>query len=238
MKHDYERGTTFELSSSAHQQLKSYVLAAAAAGVSALALAKPAEGKIIYTPAHQKIPVDQSFFLDLNHDNVKDFEFFIRNSGETCARPQTCSSWDAAIMFLYPQVKGNGAVGKPAYASALKAGVAVGPKEAFNTSRGIMGGVSFRNGELTYSGGWADSGKPVDDRYLGIRLMIKGKVHYGWARLNVKVFRDPKSQITATLTGYAYETVPNKRIIAGKTKGPDLTTVQPATLGTLALGRR
>ena len=41
-------------------------------------------------------------------------------------------------------------------------------------------------------------------------------------------------KITATLTGYAYETVPNKAIIAGKTKGPDAE--QRAGLGELAAG--
>ena len=39
-----------------------------------------------------------------------------------------------------------------------------------------------------------------------------------------------------TLTGYAYETVPNKPIIAGKTKGPDVITAQPGGLGRLAQG--
>jgi hypothetical protein len=38
------------------------------------------------------------------------------------------------------------------------------------------------------------------------------------------------------LTGYAYETIPNKPIIAGKTKGPDVFTVQPGSLGHLARG--
>jgi hypothetical protein len=38
------------------------------------------------------------------------------------------------------------------------------------------------------------------------------------------------------LTGYAYETISGKGIIAGKTKGPDVTTVLPATLGHLAAG--
>jgi hypothetical protein len=42
--------------------------------------------------------------------------------------------------------------------------------------------------------------------------------------------------IEATLTGYAYETIPNKPIIAGKTKGPDVITLEPATLGHLAQG--
>ena len=47
---------------------------------------------------------------------------------------------------------------------------------------------------------------------------------------------------TATLTGYAYETVANKPIITGKTKGPDVITMQPdirpGSLGGLARNRR
>jgi hypothetical protein len=56
--------------------------------------------------------------------------------------------------------------------------------------------------------------------------------------------------ITATITGYAYETIPNKAILAGQTKGTDEenSLVQPnpisrtaparapASLGALALG--
>jgi hypothetical protein len=38
------------------------------------------------------------------------------------------------------------------------------------------------------------------------------------------------------MTGYAYETMPGKAIVAGKTKGADVTTVYPATLGHLAAG--
>jgi hypothetical protein len=44
--------------------------------------------------------------------------------------------------------------------------------------------------------------------------------------------------VSATLTGYAYETVPNKAIIAGQITGPDVITMQPETLGSLAHGRR
>jgi uncharacterized repeat protein (TIGR03803 family) len=76
----------------------------------------------------------------------------------------------------------------------------------------------------------------VKNRYLGVMFKIKGKIHYGWARLSVQV-QFPLT-ITATLTGYAYETIPNKAIIAGKTKGPEDSAEQPATLGRLALGRR
>jgi hypothetical protein len=69
-------------------------------------------------------------------------------------------------------------------------------------------------------------------RYLGFRFTISGRVHFGWARLSVS----PSPSTEATLTGYAYETIPNKPIITGKTKGPDVVTLDPATLGHLAQG--
>src|SRR5580692_10290041 len=58
------------------RQLNSYALAAGAAGVGMLALAQPAEAKIVYTAAH--IPIVQNggpVELDLNHDGINDFQF-------------------------------------------------------------------------------------------------------------------------------------------------------------------
>jgi hypothetical protein len=82
----------------------------------------------------------------------------------------------------------------------------------------------------------------VSGRYLGLRFTIKTQTHYGWARLSVQV---SGTTVTGTLTGYAYETIANKPIIAGRTKGPDdgeptasfsTPTSEPATLGALAMG--
>jgi hypothetical protein len=78
-----------------------------------------------------------------------------------------------------------------------------------------------------------NGGKGVKHRYLGLKFKIKGQFHFGWARIAVTTARN---NFTATLTGYAYETIPGKGIIAGKTKGPDVTTVDPASLGHLAAG--
>jgi len=84
-------------------------------------------------------------------------------------------------------------------------------------------------------------------RYLGLEFSISGEVHFGWARLNVSC---KELHVFASLTGYAYETIPNKPIIAGQTKGTDqkssagpdanLTAPAPkaAPLGVLALGLR
>jgi hypothetical protein len=68
-------------------------------------------------------------------------------------------------------------------------------------------------------------------------------IHYGWARVKVASY----PQHAATLTGYAYETMPNRAIIAGQTKGRDDASVEESratlmpsperpTLGTLAMG--
>jgi len=43
-------------------------------------------------------------------------------------------------------------------------------------------------------------------------------------------------RITALLAGYAYETIPNKAILTGKTKRPEVITLEPASLGQLAQG--
>jgi hypothetical protein len=84
----------------------------------------------------------------------------------------------------------------------------------------------------------------VKNRYLGFKFAIKGKIHYGWARLSVAVKSSGGVSLTTTLTGYAYETIPGKSIIAGATKGPEDAegtavnshTRAPVTLGALAFG--
>jgi hypothetical protein len=136
-------------------------------------------------------------------------------------------------------------LGKNGLASALPAGVQV----QFNntTSTAVMAGWRTQAGHsTTFAGHWGNKGKGEKDRYLGLRFLIKGQIHYGWARLNVS-FKN--GGFSGLLTGYAYETISNKAIITGKTKGTEedgvdqlsptsLTapTREPATLGLLALG--
>jgi hypothetical protein len=76
----------------------------------------------------------------------------------------------------------------------------------------VVAGCSVESGCSTY-GKWRD----VNNRYLGLKFQIHGKTHYGWARLSVQLQQN--FQITATLTGYAYEIIPGKGIRAGQTGG-------------------
>ena len=130
----------------------------------------------------------------------------------------------------------------------LKAGFVIGPwaRSRFSHRDPVMARRLTYSGNATYQGLWANSGKGVKDRYLGLRFEIDGRLHYGWARFNVSF---PNHTLKATLTGYAYETIPGKAIVAGKTKGPEqISSVEypgpaalaapapDATLGLLALG--
>jgi hypothetical protein len=221
--------TPANLSDSTTSHLNLYSLAASAAGVSVFALTSPSQAKIIYTPAHERIV--QHTTVDLNHDGINDFAL---NPG---------SGTNSGMSFRYLAAAASrhnrALVGQGSYASALKAGVSIGPAQQFVVGRELMAAWSF-NGNR-YAGQWMNEGKGVKNRYLGIRFSINGKVHYGWARLTVTATKN----FEATLTGYAYETIPNKPIIAGKMIGGlvptspatlSAPTPEPATLGLLAQG--
>ncbi len=215
------------LSESLQRHLNAYALAASAAGVGMLALSQPTEGKIVYTPAHKHIGANKKIGLDLNHDSRVDFVF-------TDTQHISSAFW-TDVLWVSGGSK-NGVVGWYAtrtYASALNSGVRIGPK--LGTENQADMGVCGGNDNTTTVGcvgPWID----VKHRYLGLKFQIHGKTHFGWARLNVSFEPHPRKKITGLLTGYAYETIPNKPIIAGKTKGPDVITVDPGSLGQLAQG--
>ncbi len=208
------------LSDSLHHRLNSYALAASAAGVSLLALAQPAEGKIVYTPADVVLTSrpPSEYDLDLNHDGIRDFVL-------TAYYASGRSSHVSALLGSAAAAS-NRVWGLHGFDSALPRGAQIGPKGFRLVGNNVMAVVDSN----TYADGpWANHGKGVRNRYLGLKFAIKGKIHYGWARLNVRIMLLDGSPITATLTGYAYETIPNKPIIAGKEHGG-------ASLGALAAG--
>jgi len=96
-------------------------------------------------------------------------------------------------------------------------------------------------GTLNSFGAWG-KGRRATGPYLGFKFLIDGEVHYGWARVNVKAnFLD----LSATITGYAYETVANRPILTGFTHGEVDASSDPSqaaqppvagSLGQLAIG--
>ena len=240
MKRSSRPRRTAELPQSFNRQLNAYALAAGAAGVSLLALTQPSEAKIIYTQTHARI-VYPGVPLDLNHDGIVDFYLWI-GGGPSSTSLSVCQYRAVYSQKTYcsNSRRGSNAIRKigslEGYAAALKYGAIIQIRGLFKKSKSRMAAVWDGNHSLTahWEGPWANGGKGVKHRYLGLKFKIKGQFHFGWARLNVQAATG--GYLFATLTGYAYETAPNKPIIAGKTKGPDVTTVSTASLGHLAAG--
>ncbi|HSZ03356.1 MAG TPA: hypothetical protein VK788_27930 [Terriglobales bacterium] len=243
MKRSSPPRATAELSDSLHHRLNSYALAASAAGVGVLAVAQPADAKIVYTPAH--VVVSEAVPLDLNHDGIVDFTILntFATGGdfqglEVCQIASETSlkgyfrCYGSTNMVRAKRVRNNHFL---AAASALPRGAEIQTRNRFAKAVRVEMGYFYYGccGTKRWDGPWFNDGKGVKNRYLGLKFKIKGKFHFGWARLTVET---TQANFTAILTGYAYETIPGKPIIAGKTKGPDDTTVAPTSLGHLAAG--
>jgi hypothetical protein len=242
------RRTPSALSGLLQKRLNTYALAAGAAGVSLLALPLPSEAEIVYTPANVKIGRDGGLNLDLNHDGIVDFtvnefngDLGFRTSQFLSVRGKTGNRVNCETTFCATY----------ASAAALNSGSQIGP---VGGRHGWVEATEMAFEELTvrgflyYDERWAN----VTDAYLGLRFQLNGETHYGWARFTVTFHPGiPKNRTwIAQLTGFAYETVAGKPIIAGQTKGSDSDedassaffrlkpskTVQFASLGELALG--
>jgi hypothetical protein len=236
---------TANLSDSVQQQLNKYALAAGAAGVGALVLGQSAEAKVVYTPADESITPNHTIALDLTNNGAIDFRFTDKHLRSSQGFDHT------GVLSIAPGGQGNNIEGyyrfSRHYASALHAGISIGPGAQFTHAPKVMATVFSDTGrvrELSNScdGPWSKA----TNRYLWLEFRINGEVHFGWARLNV---RCQGTEVSALLTGYAYETVANKAIVAGQTEGrdeessarpdADLTglAAKQVTLGVLAVGR-
>ncbi len=223
------------LSECTNRRLNTYALAATAAGVGLLALTQSAEAKIVYTSTWVAISSFGTVPLDVDNDGITDFKF--SNVGYS-------NSVLEALKVV--GVQSNKIWGTGRYASALPAGVRIGPKGKFQANPSLMAKATqcyYYSCSKKNLGLWAN----VTHRYLGLKFSINGEVHYGWARLDVTV--EPYSRVYSALTGYAYETVANTPIITGKTAGPhgiahlppdaatpSVTNPASASLGALARG--
>jgi hypothetical protein len=229
------------LSPKADTRAKMYSIAAAAAGVSMLALAQPADAEVVVTRKTIPIPLgsyDGTQYpvpIDLNHDGINDFSFSLSSFAYHSFNGQ---------LDVTP-LQGGAVVGAEGqlnfYASALARGAKVGPSAHFSSKgRAFVERSEGADYDSMYSrkvyGKWG--GDPAN-RYVGVRFLINGETHYGWVRLTANFDHRLDS---ATITAYAYETVANKRILAGENAtaeaqpNPLEQGTSRASLGMLALG--
>jgi len=214
-----------KLQAALEQRLTAYAMAASASGIGLLVCSQPAAARIVYTKANQQLQAGTPVSVDLNHDGTADF--LLSFTGVS-----TYGGFDISVKPAGTnQVAGYCQhLSQGCWASAQPPHVRIGPNQRFGPYNYMVVGDcgSSRSASCHGFGPWNN----VQNRYLGFEFSIKGKVHYGWARLNVSITKT----ITAVLTGYAYETVPNKPLFTGKTKGPDVISLEPGSLGHLAGG--
>jgi hypothetical protein len=184
--------------------------------------------------------------LDIDQDGTIDFVLWHSNTcnGSTCA----------SFLLAYPNftVKDGflaSAHGRFKSAVALTRGTKVKRGGNFDRNIGPLAEHIKKPVGSHYStywkGQWANDGQGLANEYLGLKFTINGEVHFGWARITVKT--GTGFGFTARLTGYAYETIPNMAIVAGRRKSPHdgigapnasvaAPAPEPITLGMLALG--
>lgn len=193
--------------------LLAYAAAASAAGVGILALASPAEARVVYTPSNIPIPQNRGLIpLDLNHDGIPDFQFSNYSY-------QTHGLGRLFLRVVPVQVeneiwdlKSKGHL----CAAALPAGKTVGPLGRFeqDPAKGLyLSYIGLGSTHETRFGVWSK----VQTAYLGLKFVVKGKTHFGWARI---IFAAPgQFYNNPRIAGYAYETIPNTPIKSGQKKG-------------------
>jgi hypothetical protein len=209
-----------------------------------LALAQPADAEVVITRKTIPIPISSYFGqqhlvpISLNNNGVTDFSFSLYSFAYHGFN-QTLNVWptEGGAVIAEPSPRGG------SFASALVRGAKIGSSAHFGSKERIdIEQAEGFDASSKYSrnlyGNWGDN--PAN-RYLGVRFLIDGETHYGWIRLTVTT--EPRG-FSAEITAYAYETVANKRILAGvPEKSSAEARPQPmdeymarASLGMLALG--
>jgi hypothetical protein len=204
-----------------------YALAAGAAAV----CAPGAQAKVVFTPNNTVLHANHHLDVDLNNDGKTDIRVSV-------------ASFKSSNSYFVAQLWAAGAPGnsvddvggtsyKRGWAKALAAGAQIGRSAVF-LNRGVMIGADV--GVVT--NGYFEN---TTDRFVGVSFQINGTTHYGWIGFRQVTYLKEEGDITATLTGWAYETEANTPIIAGDegsgaSDGESAKAAEPTSLELLAAG--
>jgi hypothetical protein len=225
---------TLPLPEKSAKRLAAYLMAAGA-GATLAASAAPANASIIYTPANLSFGADSSLSFSLSPNSLNVFNLNNHTSTLVLSGVHYLKS---GHLFIGGAGNGSSVVIGRTWVRQLQRGAYIGPK--LGTNNGWSGGELLgkwrrsrfsSGGGIDYSGtntgSWPDGGKG----FVGLRFLINGQEHYGWAAFVVG-FHTRRTGYFGRLTEYAYDTVPNQGLDAGQTA----STPEPGTLGLLALG--
>ncbi len=207
-----------------NDRLSSYCASAAIAWLGAPATASAA---VVYTP----------------------FNYYLSRGGHCVLRPDGLHpALELSVMgsYFFEALKAAGINGGEAMAvsslyvptlfvPALAAGQLIGPSAVFS-QQGVFESFMITSFGGIYRGDW----ESVSNGYLGFRFEIKGRIHYGWARMTTETDWLGNEGLFAWVTGLAYETVPGRAIAAGDEAGAAVAAQEQhsTTLGALAFGAK
>jgi hypothetical protein len=212
-------------------------LAASAVGVTGFGVlaSLPLEAEVVYTPANIHIFRSRTGIslasVDINNDGQADFQFMATFAASDSSGYFTLYS----ALRVYGDKPSNQAVSTSRdLKAALPLGAQIGSAQKFG-AHPYMASCDVFRGRVSSEGNWVN----VTNRYLGVKFQISGEIHYGWIRMT-------EHCNNGTITGYAYETVPDQPLDAGvlpfandgklSPKAPLPSSPKQATLGALATG--
>lgn len=232
-------------------RLNLYHLAAIAAGVGLMALSQTATGEVVVT--HKTLYLGNGTDgappvpIDFNKDGKLD-AFFQQNSfgyGYGTAGAWVWAHPAEGAAFI---VNGHGT--QLPYVAALFRGAQVGPSAQFSSAKSatIERTAQSTSNEFSVCGinrqlkGNFPGNTP--DRFIGVKFLINGEIHYGWVRLSLDTTAFNNCEVVSKITAYAYETEANKPITIGsgaavmpkRKQNSELSTPPDPSLGMLALG--
>ena len=173
-----------------------------------------ANAKIIYTnidPDSTLSGNGNMYQLDLNNDNVVDFDIVIRSlsiyyfvTQRIDINAKSINSVNASMSMV------NTGYGSRSFKAALanKPGLKVDWNASWLYGTGIALAKKYSGFQSLTVGKWWG----VDDRYLGVKFKITGQTYYGWARLSVD-----STGKNFTIKDYAYNTKAQEVILTGDT---------------------
>lgn len=162
---------------------------------------------IIYTDVNPDVTMigsdstaNQYYSLDLNNDDTTDF--YIRVSFlrfySIRARGVEINSFDV-----------NGVI-----CDSSRFPLAMNLGDKINSNSNWAANIANALRSLT-GNNWEGNWTTTTDHYLGLKIRSGNNIYYGWVRLRVLVVQGKSS---VKVKDYAYNSIPNKRILAGQMK--------------------
>jgi hypothetical protein len=209
--------------------------------VSALASAQTPAQHIIYTPAN--ITVDTgalrytSIPIDFNHDGITDLSIVASHFTDFFSGGLGFAGYGRLALS-------QASIGSAIASKALPKGMIIDKGGIFKVGHQTIGYATSGSYLGVKHSGARGAFIKITNKYLGVRFALNGEGHEGWIRMTLSTTGD---RITGTITGYAYDTVPNETgLAAGQIGGRVASTTEPAkdtaeialpgSLGMLAVG--